>query len=113
MDKFFSQKYCDRCGGDFFNIILLFFRVSYPFEILFPSDNSLPFGVRCCLIFGELLLFLFTFHADAYIMARVSEVITDPIEFKELWEKVKQGTYTDALAAIRKKVNLIDDDGVY
>ena len=48
-----------------------------------------------------------------YIMARVSEVITDPIEFKELWEKVKQGTYTDALAAIRKKVNLIDDDGVY
>lgn len=48
-----------------------------------------------------------------YIMARVSEVITDPIEFKELWAKVKEGTYTDALAAIRKKVNLIDDDGVY
>ena len=48
-----------------------------------------------------------------YIMARVSEVITDPIEFKELWAKVKEGTYTDALVAIRKKVNLIDDDGVY
>ena len=46
-------------------------------------------------------------------MARVSEVITDPIEFKELWAKVKEGTYTDALVAIRKKVNLIDDDGVY
>ncbi len=48
-----------------------------------------------------------------YIMARVSEVITDPIEFQALWEKVKQGTYTEALTAIRKKVNLIDDDGVY
>lgn len=48
-----------------------------------------------------------------FIMARVSEVIPDPIEFNELWREVKRGTYTDALAAIREKVNLIDDDGVY
>lgn len=47
------------------------------------------------------------------IMARVMYVITDPVEFNALWKRVQQGTYQDALAAIREKVNLIDDDGVY
>lgn len=48
-----------------------------------------------------------------FIMARVSEVITDPTEFEELWHTVKKGTYRDAIAAIREKVNLIDDDGIF
>lgn len=47
------------------------------------------------------------------IMARVMYAMTDPVEFDALWKKVQQGTYQDALKAIREKVNLIDDDGIY
>ena len=48
-----------------------------------------------------------------WIMARVTEALTNPDECMELWRRVQQGTYTEALAALREKVNLIDDDGIY
>lgn len=48
-----------------------------------------------------------------WIMARVSEAMTDAGEVNDLWKEVVAGTYEQAIVAIRKRVDLIDDDGQY
>lgn len=47
------------------------------------------------------------------LLGRVSQALNDEKAFNELWEKVQQGTYPQAIQLIKQKVNLIDEDGVY
>ncbi len=47
------------------------------------------------------------------ILARVKNALNNNDAFNVIWNKVRQGNYDEALATIREKVNLIDDDGIY
>lgn len=48
-----------------------------------------------------------------FLMQLVANAINDEEEMKKLWEQVKQGSYDEAIKKIRRKVKLIDLDGLY
>ncbi|MBD5099805.1 MAG: hypothetical protein HDT29_00655 [Clostridiales bacterium] len=47
------------------------------------------------------------------LLGRVSQAMNDEKAFNELWEKVQQGTYPQAIELIKQRVTLIDADGLY
>lgn len=47
------------------------------------------------------------------LLGKVNSAIQDNDAFNELWAKIQQGSYDQAIKLIKEKVTLIDLDGIY
>ena len=48
-----------------------------------------------------------------FLMSLVAEALNDEERTGQLWKEIKQGSYDEAIEKIRRRVNLIDLDGLY